>query len=94
MIKWAQHEEEAIMLHQREDIIGKTITGVITRNAGRSRNPSLVLLQFSDGSYFEFVSTGALKSLASKHPDSLMDGSGDSANDSANAALQLAIAGM
>ncbi len=82
------------MIHERQDIIGKTITGVITRGAGRSRNPSLVMLQFSDGSYFEFVSPAALNSLTRCHTNSMPGATNTSANDAANPAPQLAISGV
>jgi hypothetical protein len=86
--------EEYPMRHVRKQIVGKTITGVITRNAGRGRNPSLVMLQFSDGSYFEFVSPAALKALRKSAPDSLIEHAGMAANELAQAPPQLAISGM
>ncbi len=82
------------MIHGKQDIIGKTITGVITRGAGRSRNPSLVMLQFSDGTYFEFVSPAALNSLTRYGKDVTVQGSAASANDLLNPAPQLAISGV
>ena len=50
-------------MQSQNRLIGKTISGVITRPAGRGQNPALVMLQFDDGTYFEFVSPRALKSL-------------------------------
>jgi len=44
-------------------IIGKTIAGVITTPVGPGRKPGMVMLQFSDGSCFEFVSASAMKVL-------------------------------
>ena len=44
-------------------IIGKTIAGVITTPVGPGRKPGMVMLQFSDGSCFEFVSASAMKLL-------------------------------
>ena len=82
------------MIHDHQDIIGKTITGVITRGAGRNRNPSLVMLQFSDGSYFEFVSPAALKSLNRYSGNSVLQSCAASANDAANPPPQLAISGV
>jgi len=82
------------MIHDRQDIVGKTITGVITRGAGRGRNPSLVMLQFSDGTYFEFVSPAALNSLTRYSANTSMEGSHASANDASNPEPQLAISGM
>ena len=82
------------MMHDRQDIIGKTITGVITRGAGRRRNPSLVMLQFSDGSYFEFVSPAALNSLTRCGANTAVPAASASANDALNPPPQLAIAGV
>jgi len=82
------------MIHDRQDIVGKTITGVITRGAGRGRNPSLVMLQFSDGTYFEFVSPAALNSLTRYNANTAAQVSGVSANDATNPEPQLAISGM
>lgn len=79
------------MIHDRQDIIGKTITGVITRGAGRGRNPSLVMLQFSDGSYFEFVSPAALTSLTRCNRNTDLPDSSASDIDTLNYQPQLAI---
>lgn len=59
------------MLNVKRDLIGKTITGVIAvpgdhaPGAGRgSRQPCEIwMMQFSDGSYVEFVSPGARRGL-------------------------------
>ncbi|MFK7956245.1 MAG: hypothetical protein AB8B96_09130 [Lysobacterales bacterium] len=47
-----------------QSIIGKTVSGVITRpsNGGREH---LLVLQFSDGSCFEFVSPASARTLRS-----------------------------
>jgi hypothetical protein len=82
------------MKHNRQDIVGKTISGVITRGAVRGRNPSVVMLQFSDGTYFEFVSPAALNALTRFRADASEHGSQPSANDSSNPEAQLAISGM
>lgn len=82
------------MVHDRQDIIGKTITGVITRGAGRGRNPSLVMLQFSDGSYYEFVSPAALNSLTRCGRITELPDSAASANDTLIYQPQLAISGV
>jgi hypothetical protein len=82
------------MIHDRQDIIGKTITGVITRGAGRSRNPSIIMLQFSDGTYFEFVSPAALNSLTRYPANTTVPGTDLPANDAVDPTLQLAISGV
>ncbi len=50
------------MVDQAENIVGKTITGVIAR-AGNGCNKGIVMLQFSDGSYYEFMSPAADRAL-------------------------------
>ncbi len=45
-----------------QTIIGKTVSGVITRPANGGRE-HLLVLQFSDGSCFEFVSPAAARHL-------------------------------
>ena len=46
-----------------QDLIGKTISGVIA-TTGRDGSPREIwLLQFSDGTHVEFVSPGARKAL-------------------------------
>ncbi len=59
------------MLNVKRDLIGKTITGVIAvPGEGRDgrvqlekRPNEIWMLQFSDGSYVEFVSPGARRGL-------------------------------
>ncbi len=50
------------MTRSAKSIVGKTITGVISRPVGGGRD-SIVMLQFSDGSCFEFVSPRACSAL-------------------------------
>ena len=50
------------MTIETRSIIGKTVTGVISRPAPGG-GFTLVMLQFSDGSCFEFVSPGAKRQL-------------------------------
>jgi hypothetical protein len=60
------------MLNVKRDLIGKTITGVIAvpgeselANEARGGSPCEIwLMQFSDGSYVEFVSPGARRGLS------------------------------
>ena len=59
------------MLNVKRDLIGKTITGVIAvpgkpeNGKGRSaaKHNEIWMMQFSDGSYVEFVSPGARRGL-------------------------------
>jgi len=51
------------MKYDTTRIIGKTISGVITMPVGPGRKPGMVMLQFSDGSCFEFVSASAMRIL-------------------------------
>lgn len=59
------------MLNVKRDLIGKTITGVIavpgdsgSGETGDGRQPCEIwMMQFSDGSYVEFVSPGARRGL-------------------------------
>lgn len=59
------------MLNVKRDLVGKTITGVIAvpgeqceRPGQPSRRPGEIwMMQFSDGSYVEFVSPGARRGL-------------------------------
>lgn len=54
------------MLNVKRDLVGKTITGVIAVPGNRraSRQPCEIwMMQFSDGSYVEFVSPGARRGL-------------------------------
>jgi hypothetical protein len=48
---------------EAKSIIGKTITGVISRPTAGGM-PAIMLLQFSDGSCFEFVSPAARRSVS------------------------------
>jgi hypothetical protein len=60
------------MLNVKRDLIGKTITGVIAvpgqlEQCGgmeTTRPSEIWLMQFSDGSYVEFVSPGARRGLS------------------------------
>lgn len=45
------------------DLVGKTITGVIATMDQRAAAHEIWMLQFSDGTHVEFVSPGARKSL-------------------------------
>ena len=40
----------------REEIVGKTISGVIARPGRNGEPPMVMMMQFDDGSVFEFVS--------------------------------------
>ncbi len=51
------------MARNTKSIVGKTIIGVITRPLGGDRE-SIVMLQFSDGTCFEFVSPRAGRLLS------------------------------
>ena len=50
------------MKTEARSIIGKTITGVISRPTD-SGMPAIMVLQFSDGSCFEFVSPAARRAV-------------------------------
>ena len=50
-------------MNVEHDIIGKTITGIIASGANQGSVREIWLLQFSDGSYVEFVSPKAKTSL-------------------------------
>ena len=50
------------MARSAKSIIGKTVSGVISKRLGASHE-SIVILQFSDGSCFEFVSPRAQRLL-------------------------------
>lgn len=50
------------MKTKTRSIIGKTITGVISRPTA-SGMPAILVLQFSDGSCFEFVSPAARRAV-------------------------------
>lgn len=63
--KSVQENQEEAKMNVNQDLVGKTITGVIAsaEKAGSARE--IWLLQFSDGSHVEFVSPGARKGLRS-----------------------------
>ncbi|MEM9531260.1 MAG: hypothetical protein AAGA23_10095 [Pseudomonadota bacterium] len=44
------------------DLVGKTVSGIITR-PGPGQREKLLVLQFTDGSCFEFVSPAAQRAL-------------------------------
>ena len=46
-----------------QDLIGKTITGVIASVSDRQSPREIWLLQFSDGTHVEFVSPGSRRAL-------------------------------
>ncbi|MEM9184281.1 MAG: hypothetical protein AAGB27_14100 [Pseudomonadota bacterium] len=46
-----------------QSVIGKTVTGIISKPVSGGRE-SLLMLQFSDGSCFEFVSPAAQRALS------------------------------
>jgi hypothetical protein len=50
------------MKTEAKSIIGKTITGVISRPSSGGV-PAIMVLQFSDGSCFEFVSPAAQRNI-------------------------------
>ncbi|MEJ8567589.1 hypothetical protein [Elongatibacter sediminis] len=47
----------------KQDLIGKTITGVIASIPDRSAPREIWMLQFSDGTHVEFVSPAAKRAL-------------------------------
>ena len=51
------------MKTEAKSIIGKTITGVISRPSNGGL-PAIMVLQFSDGSCFEFVSPAARRAVS------------------------------
>lgn len=57
-------------MNVNEDLVGKTITGVIASVKPHSSARELWMLQFSDGTHVEFVSPGARRALraATKRP--------------------------
>ena len=84
------------MLNVQKDLIGKTITGIIavpgdTRACGGKvvqKANEIWMMQFSDGSYVEFVSPGARKGLRrSAHRPSI---AGKALADSPQLALNVA----
>jgi hypothetical protein len=58
----ANTRQDSNMTTQTRSIIGKTVTGVISRPAPGG-GFTVVMLQFSDGSCFEFVSPAARRQL-------------------------------
>jgi len=50
-------------MNVNQDLVGKTITGVIASIAPHGTARELWMLQFSDGTHVEFVSPGARKAL-------------------------------
>ena len=50
-------------MNPEHDIIGKTITGIIASSPERGPVREIWLMQFSDGTYVEFVSPKAKTSL-------------------------------
>jgi len=50
-------------MNVNQDLLGKTITGVIATNAVDSGLREIWMMQFADGSHVEFVSPGARKAL-------------------------------
>ncbi len=50
-------------MNVNQDLVGKTITGVIASIAPHGSERELWMLQFSDGTHVEFVSPGARKAL-------------------------------
>jgi hypothetical protein len=52
-------------MNVNDDLLGKTITGVIATTSRQSGIKEIWMLQFADGSHVEFVSPGARKALRS-----------------------------
>ena len=50
-------------MNVNQDLVGKTITGVIAAMDPRAAAREIWMLQFSDGTHVEFVSPGARKGL-------------------------------
>lgn len=50
-------------MNVNQDLVGKTITGVIASTEQRAAVREIWMLQFSDGTHVEFVSPGARKAL-------------------------------
>jgi len=63
---------EHIDMNINQDLIGKTISGVIATTGQDGSPRELWMLQFSDGTHVEFVSPGARKALrkSAKRPGS------------------------
>jgi len=60
-------------MNVNQDLIGKTITGVIATGDRHAPAREIWMLQFSDGTHVEFVSPGARKGLrrSVRHPSLL-----------------------
>lgn len=50
-------------MHCKDDLIGKTITGVVAAPASGSGPTRIWMLQFSDGTHVEFVSPAGRRRL-------------------------------
>ncbi len=50
-------------MNVNQDLLGKTITGVIATSSPEDGMPEIWMLQFADGSHVEFVSPGARRAL-------------------------------
>jgi hypothetical protein len=50
-------------MNVNQDLLGKTITGVIATTSPKDRLREIWVLQFADGSHVEFVSPGARREL-------------------------------
>ncbi len=50
-------------MNVNEDLIGKTITGVVATGAAQGKKRVIWMLQFADGSHVEFVSPRARQAL-------------------------------
>jgi len=57
--------------HIRDEIVGKTISGVIARPGGAGEPPVVMMMRFDDGSVVEFVSPRSDRLLrrAIRQPD-------------------------
>jgi hypothetical protein len=54
---------EELNMNVNQDLVGKTITGVIASTEQRTAVREIWMLQFSDGTHVEFVSPRARKAL-------------------------------
>lgn len=55
-------------MKSNQDLIGKTITGVVAVSPAQGGAREIWMLQFSDGSHVEFVSPQARRSLRRQRP--------------------------
>jgi hypothetical protein len=62
LIQYFQHHQESKM-KANQDLIGKTITGVVAVTQADEDVREIWMLQFSDGSHVEFVSPTARRRL-------------------------------